>query len=122
MSSYCDGMVHVVELHVWLDPGQEELGQIHFMRPIAVFDDEKTAWDTAKKGIIPEILNLAKELLEEDDEWRFLTDELEWDRLDAHVEDGRVEYYDDDCEYDFIVKSITVSFTKFEVPMNPAEL
>ena len=122
MSIYCDGMVNVVELHVCLDPGQEELGQIRFMRPIAVFDNEKEAWEKVKNLLNPELIELAKEVLQDDDEWRFLTDELEWDRLDAHVEDGRVEYYDDECEYDFIVKSITVSFAKFEVPVNPAEL
>lgn len=119
MSIFCDGIVRVVELHVCLDPGQEEWGQVRFMRPIAVFDDEKDAWEKVEKLLNPELIELAKEMLQDDDEWRYLTDELEWDRLDAHVEDGRVKYYDDEYEYDFIVKSITIGFTKSEVPMNP---
>lgn len=118
MSIYCDGMVHVVELHVAVNMAPGEGGQRRFMRPIAAFDDKETAWETAKKGIIPEILNLAKELLEEDEEWNYLTEGIDWDKVTAHVGEGGV-YYDHIGGY---IDSITVGFTKFEVPMNPAEL
>lgn len=115
---WCDGMIHVVELRVAVNMVPGEGGQRRFMRPIAVFDDEKTAWGTAKKGIIPEILNLAKELLEEDEEWIYLTEGIDWGKVTAHVREGGV-YYDHIGGW---IDSITVSFCKFEVPVNPAEL
>lgn len=122
MSIYCDGMVHVVELHVEVNMFPGEGGQRRFMRPIAVFNNDKEALEKVKNLLSPELIELAKEILQEDGEWRFLTGNLKWARLNAHVEDDCVEYYDDVYEHDSIIDSITIGFSRFEVPVNPAEL
>lgn len=115
---WCDGMVTVVELHVTVRMKRGYGDSRRFMHPIAAFDNEKEAWEKANKLFTPELINLAKELLEEDEEWIYLTGDVDWGELTPHIGEYNIRY----DHFNSCIDSIEIGFAKFEVPMNPAEL